>query len=135
MSSMLGAFNHGYDISVCTNDTFKESNGCQQEKLTNHAEFGHTPTPGLMALFSSQVFLKDTDERACAYIAEPAPNRCGFTTNGLDLFDSVNSSLRGNDEPLNSSDLLKNDLQINLSGHPLFFGITLGLLAEIINSR
>ncbi|KAF9601674.1 hypothetical protein IFM89_021726 [Coptis chinensis] len=82
-----------------------------------------------------QVFLKDTDERACAYIAGPAPNSCGFTTDGQDLFDSVNSSLRGNDEPLNSSDLLKNDLQINLSGHPLFFGITLGLLAEIINSR
>ncbi|KAF9601664.1 hypothetical protein IFM89_021716 [Coptis chinensis] len=85
--------------------------------------------------FNCQVFLKDTDERACAYIAGPAPNRWGFTTDGQDLFDSVNSSLRGNDEQLNSSDLLKNDSQINLRGHPLFFGITLGLLAEIINSR
>ncbi|KAF9602274.1 hypothetical protein IFM89_026362 [Coptis chinensis] len=82
-----------------------------------------------------EVFLKDTDERECAYIAGPAPNRWGFTTDGQDLFDSVNSSLRGNDEQLNSSDLLKNDSQINLRGHPLFFGITLGLLAEIINSR
>jgi hypothetical protein len=27
------------------------------------------------------------------------------------------------------------DLQRKLRGHPLFFGITMGLLAEIINSR
>lgn len=36
-----------------------------------------------------QVFLKDTDERACAYIAGPAPNRWGFTVEGDDLFESV----------------------------------------------
>lgn len=29
----------------------------------------------------------------------------------------------------------ENDLQGKIRGHPLFFGITLGLLAEIINSR
>jgi len=33
--------------------------------------------------------LKDTDERACAYIAGPAPNRWGFTVDGDDLFQSV----------------------------------------------
>jgi len=38
-----------------------------------------------------QVFLKDTDERACAYIAGPAPNRWGFTFEGNDLFESVGS--------------------------------------------
>lgn len=27
------------------------------------------------------------------------------------------------------------DLQGKLRGHPLFFGITMGLLAEVINSR
>lgn len=36
-----------------------------------------------------QVFLKDTDERACAYIAGPAPNRWGLTVDGDDLFESV----------------------------------------------
>lgn len=36
-----------------------------------------------------QVFLKDTDERACAYIAGPAPNRWGFTVDGKDLFESI----------------------------------------------
>jgi hypothetical protein len=36
-----------------------------------------------------QVFLKDTDERACAYIAGPAPNRWGFTVDGTDLFKSM----------------------------------------------
>ena len=29
----------------------------------------------------------------------------------------------------------EDELQRNLRGHPLFFGITMGLLAEIINSR
>lgn len=30
---------------------------------------------------------------------------------------------------------VENDLQKKLRGHPLFFGITMGLLAEVINSR
>lgn len=30
---------------------------------------------------------------------------------------------------------VQKDLQRKLRGHPLFFGITMGLLAEIINSR
>lgn len=44
-----------------------------------------------------QVFLKDTDERACAYIAGPAPNRWGFTVDGEDLLESINnaSSING----------------------------------------
>lgn len=39
-----------------------------------------------------QVFLKDTDERACAYIAGPAPNRWGFTVDGMDLFKSIDNT-------------------------------------------
>lgn len=38
-----------------------------------------------------QVFLKDTDERACAYIAGPAPNRWGFTVDGKDLLKSISA--------------------------------------------
>jgi hypothetical protein len=36
-------------------------------------------------LRTQQVFLRDTDERACAYIAGAAPNRWGFTSDGRDL--------------------------------------------------
>lgn len=43
-----------------------------------------------------QVFLKDTDERACAYIAGPAPNRWGFTVEGKDLFESITEISIGN---------------------------------------
>lgn len=38
-----------------------------------------------------QVYIKDTDERACAYIAGPAPNRWGFAT-GNDLFNVIQRS-------------------------------------------
>ncbi|KAL8526693.1 hypothetical protein ACS0TY_015771 [Phlomoides rotata] len=39
--------------------------------------------------FSAKVFLKDTDERACAYIADHAPNRWEFTFEGKNLLESV----------------------------------------------
>lgn len=44
-----------------------------------------------------QVFLNDTDERACAYIAGPAPNRWGFTVDGKDLIETIDnvSSVNG----------------------------------------
>ncbi|XP_065861526.1 stromal processing peptidase, chloroplastic isoform X2 [Euphorbia lathyris] len=86
-----------------------------------------------------QVFLKDTDERACAYIAGPAPNRWGFTVDGKDLFESISEFSAPDAQPkeehlINGKDAL-NDCQRKLPRHPLFFGITMGLLAEIINSR
>lgn len=43
----------------------------------------------MTSIISLQVFLKDTDERACAYIAGPAPNRWGFSCLGEDLFESL----------------------------------------------
>ncbi|KAL6223602.1 hypothetical protein ACLB2K_006985 [Fragaria x ananassa] len=92
-------------------------------------------------LQSQQVFLKDTDERACAYIAGPAPNRWGFTVDGKDLFESITDISSCDDAQLKSEELVaegkdtQEDLQRKLRGHPLFFGITMGLLAEIINSR
>jgi len=39
-----------------------------------------------------QVYIKDTDERACAYIAGPAPNRWGFASEGNDLFNVIQRS-------------------------------------------
>ncbi|XP_050363025.1 stromal processing peptidase, chloroplastic-like [Argentina anserina] len=92
-------------------------------------------------LQSQEVFLKDTDERACAYIAGPAPNRWGFTVDGKDLFESITVVSSSDDAQLKSEELVVDgernqiDLQRKLRCHPLFFGITMGLLAEIINSR
>ncbi|XP_023635499.1 stromal processing peptidase, chloroplastic isoform X2 [Capsella rubella] len=94
------------------------------------------PTAGLQF---QQVFLKDTDERACAYIAGPAPNRWGFTVDGDDLFQSVSKLTVAHDGLSKSEEQLleggDRDLQRKLRAHPLFFGISMGLLAEIINSR
>lgn len=47
-----------------------------------------------------QVFLKDTDERACAYISGPAPNRWGVTFEGLELLESVSQISRTDGESL-----------------------------------
>lgn len=113
--------------------------------------------------------MKDTDERACAYIAGPAPNRWGFTVDGKDLFESIRTdsttegellphymydlvlhlldldTLRGSKgifaggQPksgeLLGEEYIEKESQRKLRNHPLFFGITMGLLAEIINSR
>ncbi|XP_038711461.1 stromal processing peptidase, chloroplastic-like isoform X1 [Tripterygium wilfordii] len=90
---------------------------------------------------SQQVFLKDTDERACAYIAGPAPNRWGFAVDGKDLFESirntstVDDTLYKSEGQLMEGEIVDKKLQRKLRNHPLFFGITMGLLAEIINSR
>ncbi|MCD7454320.1 hypothetical protein HAX54_024332 [Datura stramonium] len=72
------------------------------------------------------VFLKDTDERACAYIAGPAPNRWGFTFEGNDLFESV-GNLSSNDHELEQGNT---KLQERLRNHPLFFAIAMGLLVH-----
>lgn len=45
------------------------------------------------------MFLKDTDERACAYIAGHAPNRWGFTVEGEDIFKTI-SNISANDGEL-----------------------------------
>lgn len=87
-----------------------------------------------------QVFIKDTDERACAYIAGPAPNRWGHTVDGDDLFEAIHRVPNSSDEQAKSETSLvssdgEKELQSKIRGHPLFFGITMGLLAEIINSR
>ncbi|GAU18909.1 hypothetical protein TSUD_228990 [Trifolium subterraneum] len=84
-----------------------------------------------------EVFLNDTDERACAYIAGPAPNRWGFTVDGNDLLETIKNAPTVNDNGT-SSDALQTEggsQKSILRSHPLFFGITMGLLSEIINSR
>ncbi|XP_026658146.2 stromal processing peptidase, chloroplastic isoform X1 [Phoenix dactylifera] len=137
--SIVGDFTED-DIESCILDylgTVGATRGAKSQLCVNPIMF----RPGPSDLHFQQVHLKDTDERACAYIAGPAPNRWGFTVEGKDLFDSVKSPIlkdeQSNSEmftPLERKDV-GNDLQRNIRSHPLFFGITLGLLAEIINSR
>lgn len=87
-------------------------------------------------LQSQEVFLKDTDERACAYIAGPAPNRWGFSVDGNDLLESIKNASSINDNVVKSdAPQAEGGSRRSLRGHPLFFGITMGLLSEIINSR
>lgn len=52
----------------------------------------------LFIIIFKQVFLKDTDERACAYISGPAPNRWGVTVDGLELLESVSQISRTDGE-------------------------------------
>ncbi|XP_043709867.1 stromal processing peptidase, chloroplastic-like isoform X1 [Telopea speciosissima] len=139
--SIVGDFTED-DVESCILDYL----GTVRSTRSTKGRYGFNPIrfrPSPCALQIQQVFLKDTDERACAYIAGPAPNRWGFTVEGQDLFGSSNSSFLDGEqsdfeEALETSlgrNDVKNDLQSKLQGHPLFFGITLGLLAEIINSR
>lgn len=100
------------------------------EKVPQFSPITFRPFPS--DLQAQQIFLKDTDERACAYIAGPAPNRWGFTADGEDLFDSIKQVSSGE---LSKSKDLQNNQQESFRRHPLFFAVTMGLLAEIINSR
>ncbi|KAK3037007.1 hypothetical protein RJ639_029996 [Escallonia herrerae] len=122
----------------------------------------HSPItflPSASDLHVQEVFLKDTDERACAYIAGPAPNRWGYTIEGEDLFQSINSTSADSEvaagwamvglcmvwavlvlvikehKPDVEVEHVGEDLRRRFHDHPLFFAVTMGLLAEIINSR
>ncbi|KAK4350110.1 hypothetical protein RND71_029423 [Anisodus tanguticus] len=141
--SMVGDFSEE-DIESCILDylgTVKPTKGFEKAQQYSSILFNAAP----FSLQHQQVFLKDTDERACAYIAGPAPNRWGFTFEGNDLFESV-GNLSANDHELVNAWYSMHDIQeeleqsdTNLQGrirnHPLFFAIAMGLLAEIINSR
>ncbi|KAF3446963.1 hypothetical protein FNV43_RR12143 [Rhamnella rubrinervis] len=136
--SIIGDFSEE-DIESCILDylgTVRATRSSGREHDYNPILFRPSPSD----LQSQQVFLKDTDERACAYIAGPAPNRWGFTVDGKDLFESIRHSSSDDAQPKTQELMMEGnnsgkDLQGKLHGHPLFFGITMGLLAEIINSR
>ncbi|KAM1638353.1 hypothetical protein TB2_008177 [Malus domestica] len=137
--SIVGDFSEE-DVESCILDylgTVRSKGNYEMENAYNPIVFRSSPSD----LQSQQVFLKDTDERACAYIAGPAPNRWGFTVDGKDLFELFSHIATHDDAKLKSEEVLmvdedtQKDVQRKLCGHPLFFGITMGLLAEIINSR
>ncbi|WVZ11610.1 hypothetical protein V8G54_016140 [Vigna mungo] len=122
------------DIESCILDylgTAQATRNHEREQEFNPPVFRLSPSE----LQFQEVFLKDTDERACAYIAGPAPNRWGFTVDGKYLLESINNASTTNDDQSNSDAQHMQGLQKSLRGHPLFFGITMGLLSEIINSR
>ncbi|XP_039024549.1 stromal processing peptidase, chloroplastic-like isoform X2 [Hibiscus syriacus] len=127
--SIVGDFSEE-EIESCILDylgTVRASRNSESENELSPILFRPSPSD----LQFQQVFLKDTDERACAYIAGPAPNRWGFTIDGKDLLESVADAQLHYEE---GNDVQK-DLQRKLRSHPLFYGITMGLLAEVINSR
>ncbi|RZC54766.1 hypothetical protein C5167_013622 [Papaver somniferum] len=137
--SIVGDFTEN-DIESCILDYLGTVGATKRDGLVNGFNpvmFRCSPSD----LMFQQVFLKDTDERACAYIAGPAPNRWGLTVDGQDLFRSIDNSLptevaQSNHElPSLENKEAVDENPLNLLSHPLFFGITLGLLAEIINSR
>lgn len=137
--SIVGDFSNE-EIESCILDylgTVRAERDSDKEQELNPIIFRPSPSE----LQFQQVFLKDTDERACAYIAGPAPNRWGFTVDGRDLFESTGDNSTSDDAQSKSGDLLmeRNSVEKNLPrklrAHPLFFGVTMGLLAEIINSR
>ncbi|CAK9871880.1 unnamed protein product [Sphagnum jensenii] len=114
-------------------------------KLTQAAE-----KPVLINDFSTpeqrhqKVFLRDTDERACAYIAGAAPNRWGFTSDGHDLntlIEPVPPSLseeQARSLAVPGVEVIKdnsNTLCWKRMRHPLYASVALTLLAEIINAR
>ncbi|KAA0047681.1 stromal processing peptidase [Cucumis melo var. makuwa] len=130
--SLVGDFSEE-EIESCILDYL----GTVTATKTSEAALASVPIvfrPSASELQFQQVFLKDTDERACAYISGPAPNRWGVTFEGLELLESVSQISRTGESDESDSDIEKG-LQRKLRSHPLFFGITMGLLAEIINSR
>ncbi|CAK7348928.1 unnamed protein product [Dovyalis caffra] len=137
--SIVGDFSEE-EIESCIIDylgTVRATRGSDHDQEFNPIMFRPSPSD----LQFQQVYLKDTDERACAYIAGPAPNRWGFTVDGKDLFESMSSILvtaeaqpKSDTQEIDRKEFQK-DMRGKLSNHPLFFGITMGLLAEIINSR
>ncbi|XP_062165357.1 stromal processing peptidase, chloroplastic [Alnus glutinosa] len=133
--SIVGDFSEE-EIESCILDylgTVRATRDSEREHESSPIFFGPSPSD----LQFQQVFLKDTDERACAYIAGPAPNRWGLTVDGKDLLKSISniSMIEGAQSTSEELHMEGKDLQRKLRGHPLFFGITMGLLAEIINSR
>ncbi|KAG8094857.1 hypothetical protein GUJ93_ZPchr0012g20478 [Zizania palustris] len=130
--SIVGDFTEE-EVESCVLDYLGTVSAAKSSKTEEHIEkISFQPFPS--DLHFQQVYIKDTDERACAYIAGPAPNRWGFATEGNDLFNVIRSS-NGNEvsESVNSD--LMGRRHIDVRSHSLFFGITLSLLAEIINSR
>uniref|UniRef100_A0A0E0C8Z7 Peptidase M16 N-terminal domain-containing protein n=1 Tax=Oryza meridionalis TaxID=40149 RepID=A0A0E0C8Z7_9ORYZ len=131
--SIVGDFTEE-EVESCVLDYLGTVSAPKSSKTQEHIEkISFLPFPS--DLHFQQVYIKDTDERACAYIAGPAPNRWGFATEGNDLFNVIRSSSGDAQVSESANTDLTGRKHIDVRSHSLFFGITLSLLAEIINSR
>uniref|UniRef100_A0A0E0AC26 Peptidase M16 N-terminal domain-containing protein n=1 Tax=Oryza glumipatula TaxID=40148 RepID=A0A0E0AC26_9ORYZ len=131
--SIVGDFTEE-EVESCVLDYLGTVSAPKSSKTQEHIEkISFLPFPS--DLHFQQVYIKDTDERACAYIAGPAPNRWGFATEGNDLFNVIRSSSGDAQVSESANTDLTERKHIDVRSHSLFFGITLSLLAEIINSR
>ncbi|XP_071701017.1 stromal processing peptidase, chloroplastic-like [Rutidosis leptorrhynchoides] len=131
--SVVGDFSEE-EIESCVMDylgTVRATKGA--ERALSYTPIVFRPSPN--DLHFQQVFLKDTDERACAYIAGPAPNRWGYTVDGTYLLESINNVAQSENGQLVNAENINVSPQKRHQNHPLFFAIAVGLLAEIINSR
>jgi hypothetical protein len=87
--------------------------------------------------------LKDSDERACAYIAGPAPNRWGNFAAASEGADGQNGSTAASRKEVIAPLILGPDaspMQVAEAArirraHPLYASMTLNLLTELVNSR
>eukprot|EP00887_Chlorella_sp_A99_P001378 scaffold8.g1378.t1 len=80
--------------------------------------------------------LRDSDERACAYIAGPAPNRWGNFTPAQQQARAAGAEVVP--PPVPAPGATPKELAAAAAvrrAHPLYASITLSLLTEIINSR
>ncbi|GJM97940.1 hypothetical protein PR202_ga14905 [Eleusine coracana subsp. coracana] len=114
--SIVGDFTEE-EVESCVLDYLGTVKGTSSPTKEEHIEkISFRPFPS--DLHSQQVYIKDTDERACAYIAGPAPNRWGYAAEGKDLFDAIQIS--GADE---TSEKVISDpsgkRRIDVRSHPL----------------
>ncbi|KAF7133122.1 hypothetical protein RHSIM_Rhsim09G0100400 [Rhododendron simsii] len=95
--SVVGDFSEE-DIETCILDYLGTVSATGDLKMTNeYSPITYRPYPHDLQF--QQVFLKDTEERACALIAGPAPNRWGLTSEGIDLFESIGNMSADNELP------------------------------------
>ena len=91
--------------------------------------------PADAALRAQRLHLEDSDERACAYCAGPAPNRWGWAA-ASPAAAAAASSASGSaamDGPDGGAAVVMENSQRR--SHPLFHAATQALLQEVVNSR
>jgi predicted Zn-dependent peptidase len=97
--------------------------------------------PAGHALRAQRLHLRDSDERACAYCAGPAPNRWGWGAASAEAAAAAYTAAGGSaaaDAP--SGGAAPNappelaDAAVRRA-HPLFLAASMALLAEVVNSR
>lgn len=140
--SMVGDFTER-EVEDCILDYLGTVTASKTHVESELAERPITIMPPSAELRHQKVFLKDTDERACAYIAGAAPNRWGLTADDLDLNTSIERTNCATREEalalaLDVAEVITDSegfFCIKRKYHALYSCVALTLLAEIINAR